>query len=89
MVELVIETGDVARQVETFVSEEFRQARQYDNREVLDSSGVWKLHDLAAKLYAQGFLAGRAVEGVRVSGERERERDAARAEERAAAESAL
>lgn len=65
--------------VESFVSSEHHDAAKFDNRSLLDQSGVWNLHDLAARIYALGFKDGRTAESVRESGVRQRERDAARA----------
>lgn len=70
---------EVTLLVESFVNSEHRDAAKYDNRSLLDQSGVWNLHDLAARIYALGFKDGRTVESVRENGMRQRERDAARA----------
>jgi len=54
-----IETPEVARIVEEFISTEHRDAARYDNRSVLDESGEWDLHRLAARIYELGYKDGR------------------------------
>ncbi len=73
------EPFEVTMLVETFVNDEHRNAQRFDNRTLLDQSGVYDLHTLAAKIYALGFKDGRVAESVRENGVRQRERDAARA----------
>lgn len=44
--------------VENFVDSEQRNADTFSNREVLDESGVYSLHTLAAEIYAAGWVDG-------------------------------
>jgi hypothetical protein len=68
----------IAREIESFVECEFADAARYDNREVLDESGVYRVRRLVAAAFAAGFDAGERSEQIRYEGvmRREREREA-------------
>lgn len=66
------EPSAIADLVEDFVTDEYRQAAQYDNKDVLDDSGVYSLHLLAARIYAEGHAEGRRAAEARQRGERRR-----------------
>ena len=78
MADRLVETFAVAQLVEQYASDQHRAAAKHTNRELLDESGVYDLHALAAKVYALGFNEGTSVEGWRKHEERDRIRDAAR-----------
>jgi hypothetical protein len=48
-----------------YVDDQFNRAAKYDNAEVLDDSGVYDLHTLAARIYAEGWQDGERAEGER------------------------
>lgn len=79
MADRSIEPMAVAQQVEAYAATEHEEARKWENRELLDESGVYQLHELAARIYALGFNDGRNSEMQRYEGKLRRERDAARA----------
>jgi hypothetical protein len=72
-----VEPFAVAQMVEQYASDQHRDATKYTNRELLDESGIYDLHTLAAKIYALGYNDGMAVEGWRKNEQRQRIRDAA------------
>ena len=72
-----VEPLSIAQEVERYVNDEFRDAAKYSNRELLDESGVFSLHELAARIYQTGFNDGRAVEGWRRNEQRQRSKEAA------------
>jgi hypothetical protein len=76
---MVIEPKAIAELVETYVSDEYADARKFDNRALLDESGVWTLHQLAAEIYALGFRDGAFTEETCERGKRQRKADAIRA----------
>lgn len=78
-----VEPLDVAQSVESYVDGEFRDAAKYSNRELLDESGVYSLHELAARIYQMGFNDGRQVEGWKRNEQRQRVKDAERARDAA------
>lgn len=57
-----IEPAEVVDLVGWFVAKEVRDASEYDNRSLLDESGVVALHELAAKIYALGWRDGEQAE---------------------------
>lgn len=69
-----IEPLAVAQDVEFYVEGEHRDAAKYSNRDLLDESGVYSLHELAARIYQRGFNDGRAVEGWKRNEQRNRTR---------------
>lgn len=69
-----IEPLAVAQDVESYVDGEHRDAAKYSNRDLLDDSGVYSLHELAARIYQRGFNDGRAVEGWKRNEQRNRTR---------------
>lgn len=71
-----IEPFAVAQKVEQYASEQYRFAVKASNRELLDDSGIYDLHTLAATIYELGFNEGEAAEGQRNNGQRQRLRDA-------------
>lgn len=72
-----IEPLAVVQHVEQYVDRELQDAEKYDNRDLLDESGIWSLHELAAKIYAQGYADGQAAESERSRHEARRARYAA------------
>lgn len=74
--ELPVEPLAVAQEVERYVDGEHRDAGKYSNRDLLDDSGVYSLHELAARIYQRGFNDGRAVEGWKRNEQRNRTRAA-------------
>ena len=48
----------VLQMVNGFVSKERGDVAKYDNREFLDESCVWDLHELARMIYAAGWTEG-------------------------------
>jgi len=71
-----VEPLAVAQDVESYVDGEHRDAAKYSNRDLLDSSGVYSLHELAARIYQRGFNDGRAVESWKRTEQRNRIRAA-------------
>lgn len=71
------EPTSVAMDVENFVNTEHDQAKRHDNRSVLDDDGAYRLHQLAAHIYALGHADGVDVQMTRDGGQRMRERAAA------------
>lgn len=69
----------VVEAVDSYIDDEFRDAAKFSNRELLDDSGAYSLHGIAAEIYARGYQDGRMAERQRANGERRRERDRARA----------
>lgn len=65
----------LARQLESFVDNEFTDAARYENREVLDVGGVYALRRLVAAAYAAGFDAGERSEQIRYEALARRDRD--------------
>lgn len=58
-----IEPQAVVDLVEEYVRKELSDAEKYENRDLLDESGIYSLHSLAADAYAKGYEdATRAVE---------------------------
>lgn len=66
---------DAVRLVELYVSSELEDARQYENRHPLDDSGIYALHQLAARIFSLGCVAGRDSERVRSEGARLRAKE--------------
>lgn len=64
----------LVNRVDEYVESELNQAAQYDNRTLLDESGVWSLHRLAAAIYAAGWSDGESAEAERDRAARRRER---------------
>lgn len=69
------EPANVAQQVDSWVSDQFRNARKWENSELLDDNGTFTLHRLAASIYAQGHAAGEQVERNRANEQLRRELD--------------
>lgn len=76
--QMPVEPFTVAQEVELYVRAELRDTEKYSNRDLLDESGVYDLHSLAALIYQMGFNDGRAVEGWKRNEHRQRARDVAR-----------
>ena len=70
----------VVETIDRFIGDEFRDAAKYSNREVLDDSGAYSLHEAAAQVYARGYQDGLMAERARANGERQRARDRVREE---------
>jgi hypothetical protein len=81
MSENKIEPQPVIDLVERYVSQELRDAEKYSNRALLDSSGVWSLHQLARDVYALGVQDGARQEGERARRQHSRDRETARAQQ--------
>lgn len=64
--------ASLVSEIEMYVDGQFDRAAKYDNAEVLDTSGVYDLHTLAARIYAAGWDDGERTEGERSRGERRR-----------------
>lgn len=73
--EVRIETRTVAQMVEQYVDTQFQQASKFENVNLLDESSVLELHEVAARIYAEGYRDGGAVERERITRERYRNRD--------------
>jgi hypothetical protein len=63
-----IVTPDIVFQIDNWVSKQLDDAKQYENSEPLDESGIYSLHLLAAQIYAAGFQAGEQIASIRQSG---------------------
>lgn len=74
MSDRAIEPYTVTQAVEQFVDECYREAGQYENVSLLDEGQVYSLHLVAARVYAEGFQAGRAAECERLNRLKERQR---------------
>jgi hypothetical protein len=57
------EPQPVAQEVDHYLYGEFSDAEKHSNRDLLDESGIWSLHRLAAHIYAMGFRDGHMVGG--------------------------
>jgi hypothetical protein len=75
--EHIVVTQQVAEMVERYVEKALADARRYENSSLLDESGVYDLHCLAARIYAAGFDDGDRVAMVRARGVARRAADAA------------
>lgn len=71
-----IEPHEVVSAVESYVASQLHAAQEYENRSLLDESGISELHHLAAEAYALGFADGAQTARVRESARRHRERSA-------------
>jgi hypothetical protein len=69
---MAIEPKEIVDLVEGFVSDAYSDASKFENSSLLDESGVWTLHQLAADIYAAGFEEGVRTEEARNRGKRER-----------------
>lgn len=69
-------TTEVVSLVEEYVWRELNDAEKYENSELLDESGIWSLHRLAAEIYGKGFRDGEFVESERQRRSSYRERTA-------------
>lgn len=72
----------LVQSIELWIDKEFADAEKWDNRDLLDDSGVFTLYRLAAEIYAAGFAAGECAADERLRGV------ARRARKRAASSSA-
>jgi hypothetical protein len=72
----LVEPLTVAEVVENYVESELRDEAKYENRKPLDESGVWSLHALAARIYAQGWFDGRRAADMHARGQRLRLKEA-------------
>lgn len=70
---------DVVARVDAYVENELRNAAKYENSDPLDESGVWSLHQLAAEVYALGWMNGAGAQALREQARRLRERQRAEA----------
>jgi|GEM_PF-7098063 len=57
--------AEISNLIDQFADTEHRNARKYSNSEPLDESGIYDLHQVAARIYATGFDDGRRVESER------------------------
>jgi hypothetical protein len=74
---------EVVEIIDRYIDNEHRDAQKFSNREVLDDSGAYALHDAVSRVYARAYHDGRMAERARNNGERQRARDRARAREEA------
>lgn len=65
----------LVQEVERYVESELADVERYDNRQLLDESGVFSLHTLAAAIYAHGWEDGERAQGERSNGQRRRDRE--------------
>ncbi|QPZ39715.1 hypothetical protein [Paramicrobacterium chengjingii] len=72
---------EVVEIIDRFIEREHDAARKFTNREVLDESGAYSLHEAASSVYARAYHDGRMAERARTNGERQRARDTERANE--------
>lgn len=70
---------EVVEIIDRFIDREHSAARKFTNREVLDKSGAYSLHEAASSVYARGYHDGRMAERARTNGERQRAFDAEQA----------
>jgi hypothetical protein len=54
----------VVEAVNEYIGKELRDQEKYDNRQPLDSSGIWSLHELARRVYAEGWVDGHDAQVV-------------------------
>lgn len=71
----IVEPPAVVELIEGFVDDEHRDNARYDNRTLLDDSGVFSLHRAAAQIYAMGYRDGEMAQSARDRGDRRRERE--------------
>ena len=60
-----IEPMNVVEMIDSYVRKALHDSDAYDNVELLDESGVWSLHRVAAEIYALGFRDGEDAESRR------------------------
>lgn len=70
-----IEPQHVASAVDAYADSELRDADKYTNRQPLDETGIWSLHNLAAGIYAMGWEDATRAADERARAERDRETD--------------
>ena len=75
MADRPVEPLVIAQMVEQYATDQHSEADKYSNRELLDESGIFDLHTLAARIYALGFNEGAAVESWRKHEQRQRIKD--------------
>lgn len=73
MSQTFVETGEVAELVEDFVDRELAGALRYENKSLLDGSGVFDLHQMAAKVYAAGYRDGHRAASIANSRQKARD----------------
>lgn len=78
MSDILVEPFEVARLVDQYADDQHLAASKYTNSEPLDESGIYTLHNVAARIYALGFKEGQQVQNWRDSAERSRKQDAER-----------
>lgn len=59
-----IEPAEIVQLIEDYVDEQYRGAEKYSSVELLDESGVYALHTLAAKIYELGFMEGCQAQSI-------------------------
>ncbi|MGF3056170.1 hypothetical protein [Microbacterium sp. YY-01] len=69
-----IEPFEVVQDVERWCESELENIRKYTNREPMDETTIYGIHELAAKAYARGYADGRTAEAARSDGARRRMR---------------
>lgn len=80
---LPIEPQPVVEAVDEWVRKELADARKYDNRTLLDESGIYTLHALAADIYALAWDEATRASHRRADGARGRHMDQVDAEREA------
>lgn len=61
-------TPAVVNRVEIYIEYELSHADKYENRTLLDESGISNLHRLASDIYGLGFRDGEQVAHIRERG---------------------
>lgn len=73
-----IEPNEVVHLIEEYIDDERRAAEKPETRTPLDEEGIYRLHSVAARVYALGFYDGTCVANERHNRRRQRESEHAR-----------
>lgn len=74
-----IEPNDVVRLIEEYIDDERRAAEKSETRTPLDEEGIYRLHSVAARVYALGFYDGTCAANERHNRRRGRDHEHDRA----------
>lgn len=74
-----IEPNEVVHLIEEYIDDERRAAEKSETRTPLDEDGIYRLHNVAALVYALGFYDGTCVANERHNRRRGRDHENARA----------
>lgn len=66
--------SNIPQMVDQYVLDELEQEQKYSNRSPLDESGIFSLHQLAARIYQCGYEDGARSEATKFCAERKREK---------------